>query len=367
MILLGTWVILILLGLLNGKNRYILFFQAVFVIFMMGMLNIYTVDHPARLYNFNILQHNPAFIFSGNWGYQLFNYILGRFVSFEVTMFILSLLGVLILIKSISRYSQLKSEIFALYMLTPFVIDVTQIKNFFAMSIWLYFSYYIVSPPKENSLIKNSIIYILGIFLVGSFHSAFYITLFFVIVPYISIFKSSVIALLAITLGNAIPNLMNILVSTFGNYLPTVVVSKYYAYKAVLNLDIIKTRETMIISFFILFIFAITPYILQIKNNQVVRDSILVNNIIKINILALISLPLLSFSTEFYRLQRNLLILVYIVVLQSDQNIAFGHRFKIRISKVWGVIFAIILAFFYLYVDTIRWNFESVFQALFRF
>lgn len=366
-ILFSLWIILIILGLLYGNSKIVLSIQIIFMVLLMG-LNTSSVDYPMNELHFQNIIAQPSSIFSGNWLYNIIIYFLGKYTSFAFVHFCLIFIGILLIVKAISKFTILKAEIFSLYMISPAIIDATQVRNFFAMSIWMNFTYFIL---KEKLTRRDIIFYLIGVFLASGIHSSFYVTLVFLLMPLVKSIKTASIIIVPVILGFSGQNFIDFFMTKFGSYLPNIILLKYSAYKYTISEGTIKSRSILILIMFTLYI--ISFYYIRNYNNRI--STITSDNknynfskkILIFNILVLISIPLLNFSLEFYRIQRNLLILNYISLLLMNGRYTVLNHINFNVTKFFSVIFSLAIAYYYLYIDAIYNNYEFVFKMLFPY
>ena len=100
----------------------------------------------------------------------------------------LGAISIFFLYKGILFYTDSIALVMALYLIAPFTIDATQIKNFMAMSIWIYLSKYLFNAVKQRSIRNWDFwIYIIGVLVVTTIHFSFIFTLVYVLAVFIDL------------------------------------------------------------------------------------------------------------------------------------------------------------------------------------
>ena len=182
------WLLLIIIGLWKKQSKIITFLQITFMIFLLT----FNDNNPDYVNNYNtFLQVNNHSLHSvsGNWIYILTLNIFGLFGNYHIVVFSIGCISMYLIYKTVEYYSNCYSFCFALYMLASYVIDATQIKNFFAMSIWLYFSKYLYKAYLNENKIKNILIYIIGVLLASLCHASFAYTIVYILLLIIICFN----------------------------------------------------------------------------------------------------------------------------------------------------------------------------------
>ena len=331
-------------------------------------------NNPDYVNNYNTflqVNNNSLHSVSGNWIYILTLNIFGLFGNYHIVVFSIGCISMYLIYKTVEYYSNCYSFCFALYMLASYVIDATQIKNFFAMSIWLYFSKYLYKAYLNENKIKNILIYIIGVLLASLCHASFAYTIVYILLLIFDeknlLIMSGIIGISFITcssmMGNGMLGIIRLLSKSNFIYLKFMY-SKLVDYSLYFNSTIITKRSFLEIIFFI--IISLIFYMLSKHNTYLQKDnSEFLKFVFKINCIIILTIPILFLSVEFYRFQRNVLILDYIAMgrMLCDKKCGFMKIYK---KDLIVSIIAIIPAFYYLYIDTILWNFEDVFMNLFK-
>lgn len=264
-------------------------------------------------------------------GFQYLMLISNQFgLSFNAFRLILGLFGYILLANSINKFSKYLPYVLALYFIFPFPNDVIQIRNFFSMSIIIFSIRYLVANKRFNN-----IKFVTLIFLASTIHFTSLFYLIFLLakkfnkktIVKIVVFVVPILIVLAFT--PAFP----ILISLFSDD------AKFMYYFSR------RTTYGLIAVFGIVVMIFVTFYIMYkqcIKQIEIIDFNSRKKNgkyfnrdfyemLMKINILLLLTTPLLIYDFNFIRLYRNILPLNYIVfvdaivLMRLNRNKAFNY------------------------------------------
>lgn len=367
-ILIYIWILLIILGLFIKKSKFLVLVQSLFISGMFAMNN----GNPDQFKYINLysqLKGNPAGIFSGNVGLNIIFYISSIINQYNISLFFMCLFFLFLMYKGVSFYTNNISFVFSLYLISPFVIDSIQVKNFFAMIIWLYFSKYLYLGTIGQDKKKNILMYCVGVLIASTVHYSFLFTYLYVLLAFVN--KENLYKML-LSLGGVLiivtmvmKNLTTIIdkLSKTGIAMFGILYSKIQDYKVNYDIGSADARKYVTILFYVIML-AIFIYIYITGQHKLMRQGTYYFAV-GITLISVMILPLIDYSQEIYRIQRNLLILYYSVFAYnfSDKLIEHGRL------KIFRMVFEIIIlgmAFFYLYVESIHWNFDTGFRILFK-
>lgn len=293
-----------------------------------------------------------AAIKSSNTGYLL--YLVG-FVfkkigfSFQMFRFFEAFVGLLLLTKTIKRYSDKPAFTLVCYFIYPFLLDVVQVGNFLAYTIVLYCLRYL----EEKSL-KNGVKYTVGIIIASQFHILSFIYLIFLL-SYISKAKKlvwiSIIITSVLTLGiNFLPKLIP--------YIPLInsrssQINYYLTYQESYKHGAITY---LIILFVIYFAFLLKSHWLKQRGELIFDDLQL--SFVKIFSLAFCFVPFVIINAEFVRLIRNIWILYFCI---------FTKKYWLKKQKLFlCAVFLIACFLFYKELAPGAYYYEVVTKAIFE-
>lgn len=363
-----TWILLIVAGLLFPKSKYLSYTQMCFIILTMG-LSTGTADYDIYNKMFDSVLNNPKLIFSGSGLLYSIFYICGKVFNYQSAIFVIALVGTILIYKSICFYTKSTSLVLSAYLIAPFVIDATQLKNFLAMAIWLYFSryLYLAYMNQNKNQLRNILLYLCGVIISSYIHLAFLATALFIIIPYVKI-KSLLIVSVCINIFFLSLKTFNILelimkkISSLNGTLFNIIYIKYVAYKIAFQADATSARMYLTVGFTVILLCCI--FVIFIIKRKIYETNFMMNFIIALNVTFLFLLPLFFFSMEFYRIQRNMLIIDYIALSNGMTVLSFRKKIKVTNIVIGGLI--LIIACYYLYIDAIIWNYNTVFVPLFQ-
>lgn len=358
--LISIWLFFIFLGFIIKNSKIITILQLLFATLMITFNNN-NPDQLNYITTYFSLKTNSSLLFNQNPIFNFLLYIFGVFNNYNVALCCIVIISFYFLYKGISFYTDNTSFVISLYLISPFVIDGTQIKNFVAMCIWIYFSTYLFKATKDHKFNKNAVIYLLGVLITTMIHFSFMFTVLYILVIFLDFTKLKNICLSIISIVVVLLGLLN-LTSLLQNLGDTGISSfqlaslKLNDYAVNYDSGSASARFKVTVLFYVLIA---VIFILIYKNIIYIKSYY--TYIIKITIMSLLILSIISYSMEMYRLQRNLLILYYIMFAMSlDNNGSFLLK-NIKISTL-----SLLPAIFYLYFDSIIWNYDSVFRVMFH-
>lgn len=372
MVLIAIWLCMIAIGLLIRNSKKIAFVQICFIVFMMTF-NDGNPDQINFIKLIDRLTNNPIEIFSGNVGTNLVFYVFSIFGSYHIVAFLIALCSMIFIYMGTVFYTSKVSLVLSLYMIAPFTIDATQLKNFMAMAVWFFFSKYLFMAYKKENVERNVVMYIVGVILATSLHFSFIFTMLFLVSLVVKagsrklfIGYSITIVVLFFIMSNAgmIISRLASSVGTYGTYFSF----KVGFYQTVSREYKIQAKREEVIAFFAVLAFILVFMRLMGKKKES-NDygKLLLEFSTSLSIISVIILPFLDYSMEIYRVQRNLLLIYYVLMAEwiPDKLISKIPQIKVRLS--FPFLFAMILSAFYLYIDTLQGNFGAVFRVLFKY
>jgi hypothetical protein len=285
---------------------------------------------------------------------------LGNLLNLDFFIFRMIVIGIcLILLYGlvIKRYSYNYNYVLLLYLLYPMIIDSEHFRNFIAMTILL-----IAIKFLEKRNFKNSLKFLMLIFISASFHTVFLAYVFLLLLNVknrkllIRMVVSATIVLTIITIinNNNIPFLDSLI-----SILEYEKLVRYLSSKT--NLGYLMPILLHVINIFLLFWSKrillrkkdVPKSMTYIKSKELNKgyydETSFVDLIMWINIVGIIFFPLFIMNLQFYRLIRNLLILNYIVYsiisykLKPKSLYKFIYNFSIIISVGLWIVFDLII------------------------
>lgn len=368
------WILLIVLGLVFKKSKSISIIQMGYMVLLLAN-NDKNPDYNNNFLLYTNLVRGNTSVFSSNWLYKLIIYSIGKYASFKIVLMVIAIIGLVLIYKTIMDYTEAISFVMSLYMIAPFVIDATQIKNFLAMAIWLYFSRYLyrayISRIRKEKWI-NALYYVVGVFLSTFVHISFGVTIIAVAILFVDtkvlIIVASVLCTIGLLLTDRTWRFIVDLFSQFSGVSNTVlqaVYGKFVDYSYTIKVHSVSQRILLEVIFMVMFL-GICWIIRKCKVfKKKEQEQEFWKFIVGLNILILCLAPLMYFSTEFYRFQRNFLVLDYIAFAKFLYSYTALKR-KVALSDIIICGSSLLPAIYYLLIDTVIWNYETVFQQLFK-
>ena len=251
---------------------------------------------------------------------------------------------------TISKICNQINFLLLLYFIYPFIIDVTQIRNFFAMSI-LVFALKYLAAKSRTSIIK----FILCIIIATMIHNIFIVYLILIPVKLFSFRKAVLIFIVAFTVMIVLFNRLPYLVlSFFGNYHQGSAHVEKYVVKSLVSPTMIIALGLFYIVFVLGAFWANNQYINAVKHNKCSEEMFgEIQFYLKCIVLISLSFFLNVYSMDFSRVFRNIIIIDYAVVLSaiSYSPKRFRHLFYSLLIVI--VLYSGLLFEFYPYAETV--------------
>lgn len=369
MILLSVYILLIIINFKFSKSKIIFLIDFLFMWVLMGW-NHSVADY--RLYY--IRYTNPEIYGTLEPLYVTFQNI-GKMVGFDYSSFQIVMTFIFLCIRMIAirTLSTRPNFVVSLYLLFPFIMDITQLRMFYATSIILLGIVYLLKRKKIDN-----IIFVLFVILATMIHSACicYLLLLipinienFNIKGYLRIIILMCLILFIMLFSGSLYELACIISSFlgFGTKFVETVFAAGQAYKATNKIVYMLIIFLFFFVFNLIFKKACKRYKLLENENQVTFKTIaknkeLVDICYKINYTLLIILPFAWFTGDIYRIQHGVLILFYSAF--SDMEFFKGKNTgAITIYQAYVTVFIVLYVFLFLVgLSSLR---ESVFLPVF--
>lgn len=368
MVFLFLWISLIMLGIIYKNSKKIAVLQIALVVFLFSVSSVSNADYNNYVTWFQSLSLKD--IFNGNILFNMLMYMFKFTGNYNVGLFAVSILAMVIIYKAISYYTDNIAFVISLYLIAPFVIDVIQVKNFIAMAIWFYFSRYLHLAYIGKRKRYNMCIYLLGVAIASGFHFSFVITSIFVIIVWLRLNKIIMLAVFislssfVVLRTNIMDRLLGIISKTHINILVNIS-SKINAYTANFNQQRMETRLKLTLAVYIcILLMLMCIYFIQ-KRKKNVQSKHLIEFLITLNVATAVIFPFMRYSMEIYRVQRNLLLINYAIVSVGIPAKIVCNG-KLNVNNMLSKIFCGIIAGVYLYFECIYWNYGVVFKPVFK-
>lgn len=371
--LIVVWLILIILGFCFKNNKSIVFVQVIFASLLIAC-NVNNPDYGNGV-DFIGITSDVSQIFKDNIIYNLLFYIFGKFTTYDIAVFLISFLSYFIVYKFIIKYTKKVAFVFSLYLISPFVIDATQFKNFVAMSVWIYSMQFLIDAysAKKSEQKKMIVLYCIGCLIAAGIHYFFIICFIYVLVIPLKKHGSSdlikiglFILIFKVLVDNFLGSILALLSKT-GIEIFNLLQFKLYAYSINYNAESAQARVLVtLFCYVIIGIFFVFLKLLKKRDYSVNSIKTTYTSFsLRIVVISAVCLPLISFSMEMYRMQRNLLLILYVLIgLVTGNNVMSKGRLKVKSFILFLVGMGIAVC--YLFFDSIIWNYDTVFRSLFR-
>lgn len=323
-------IIVIFLGMIFKKSKLLTWIMLLIAIVLIGGSS-FNADYYSYENNYFSIGNGLE-----NWdfefGFQLINklaYKLG--FSYQDFRIIIALIGMLLIYQTVKKFTQNTAYVMSLYLIYPLILDTIQIRNFFAMSIVIYGMRYIIS------LEKYYLKFIIAIALATSIHATMAFYLAFLLV---SLKNNQKMISVVVSISVLSTILMPYIIKTASFFIASDKISTYfYTETSILtqigvfiyffySIYIIVFLETILSKLDVKkmkYADTVEEKILSDSRNSEINDMLIIDKktIVSINIIALLSLPLVINNLNFFRLYRNIFIINYIyyaVYFESDKK-----------------------------------------------
>ena len=371
--LIAVWLFLIILGFYFKKNKSIVLVQMIFASILIAC-NVNNPDYGNGV-DFIGITNDFLLIFKDNIIYNLLFYIFGKFSTYDIAVFFISVLSYSIIYKFIIKYTKKVAFVFSFYLISPFVIDATQFKNFVAMSVWIYSMQFLIDAYSANKSKQKKLIvlYCIGCLIATGIHYSFLICFLYVLVIPLKkrgtfdLIKIGIFILaFKILIDNFLENLV-VLLSKTGIELFNLLQFKLYAYSINYNAEAAKARVLVTLMCYAIIGLFFVYFKLSKKKNYSVEsiEKTYASFSVRIVLLSAVCIPLISNSMEMYRVQRNILLILYVLIALVTGNNAISKG-RLKIKSFTFFLLGLGIAMCYLLFDSIIWNFDTVFRSLFR-
>ena len=270
------------------------------------------------------------------WQIMMF---VARSVGIDYYLFqaLVCLTSVLLLLKVVSNYLDNAALVFLLYFLFPFFLDSVLVRNFLGYSIVVYaIDKYLVDESMKCRFFK----YITLVAIAGMIHVSMYSYLAFAInfIPFIYSKWRTRISLVTVTIGFAV-----FFKITSGSTFLTTLLESFLGERRSAILTA-KTEWGFLLYWGVQFAALLLVYMgvfFAQASNQ--KEQIRLVKLSRVLWSVQLFLPLYIFSFDMYRLQRNLMILFYVIYIGCIRRISSA---KVRALYTLGVIGFTLVVFF---------------------
>ncbi len=317
------------------RKAYLLLLVTMLII---SMGNFFNADYSTYERMYNNIEYSRL-----EPGYSLLM-SLGKSLGLSYNFFvaIIILLGFLLILRSFHSIKTI-NYILVAYLFYPFLLDVTQLRFFLSVAIFIYFTKYLLNTDRAST-----IKYILGILISASIHVTGLFYLVFLVLKMKNYSLKKLIQLIIIIL--AVSSVLIIIVNN--NQIPFILrilesLNKeiYYVY--------FETKVNL--GFFIpIFYYLTSIYLLKksaliLRKNENLQEAKFADLVLGMHIVSVILFPLFLISLQFVRFYRSLALLKYAVFSITDSKLRkktksrYVYNFQVIIFIIINFIFEILL------------------------
>ena len=285
-------------------------------------------------------------------------------VDYEYFRLMITILGLTSIHKTVKKFTTNYSFFYLLYFVFPFFIDVVQIRNFFAYSIVLYATPYLIEGTKSGT--KK---YIALVLIASSIHLTSIVYLIFAFMKNIKkqnilrlLFYLVVFTIMAVTLYR--PLFINLMDHVF------VLIGRFD--ERIFYYDVVSTRYGFLFYWTVQFCYIWIIKILrsrmkninssgEMNSNHYKKNIAFIDLVYWINIISLVFIPTYAVHSLFFRFYRNLIPLNYLVIIPAVKQLK-----PMSVKKIVIVLGIVLLSILLFYVDIYRPFYSVVIQKVFQ-
>lgn len=334
--------------LLNGcfafkkKNENIIISFSIFylIIFMLG--NETAPDYLSYLNDYTEMLTKGVSSFNDIGYVFVEKFFVNLNLNYSVFRMAIIIGSLLFLYNGLKKYKINYHFILSIVMIYQCFMDTMQIRNFFAVSIFIYASQFILIPES-----KNKLKYIIFIILAGLFHSSLLIYIVFVFNDYLMKHKkileklfivSLILFLFVFIFPDYMSNLFMIIFTSIGK---EAIYTRYFS-----NLAQSLGFLLPVISY----TFLILIISLYMRTNKCeLKDVNIMQSILNLNNISMLFLPLVIIDPTWYRINRNLNMVNYIClwnIYEKQTNMK---------GKILFFGFSYLFALIWFYIECYNW------------
>lgn len=346
MLLLFDSLIIIILDIFFQRNKVLTIVNFAFMWILMGW-SFGNADYEIYLNRYNY----PSQYSTLEPLYSVLQSIF-RDHGLQYYQFLIIMSGVFLLLRFLVVYglTERQNLVYGLYLLYPFIFDVTQVREFYAISVVMVAVYFLVKLRRYNIISFVILVYIASLI-----HSSaiWYLML---LIPFWDkgsvkkFFKKSVfffLTLLILSVTGALNKILNAFSNILGfdeKYSQTFTVNQY-SYTQ--NNRYVVSLEIVIIFLLLFFTFYISKSCFYNKSNIFFNIEGAYQFIMKTNIVMLLLIPFLWQSADIYRIQQGFLMIFYTFFSFFITDEGLG---KISSRNLFSIMILLVLASFFLYL-----------------
>lgn len=358
MVLLFIYIMLVIFNFLLPRSKIIFIIDFIYMWILMGW------NHSVADYGVYLMRYDHPEVYGTLEGIYVLLQNIGKSIGLNYDSFLIVMSFVFLLIRMISIHELCKNHnnVVGLYLLFPFVMDITQLRMFYATSVFLFGMIFLLRiKNSRNGIIVFCILNAVATLI----HAACIIYFLIPVAMYIDRGKlkkytkqiiAIVLVLYVLLFSGGLYNLVKLMSIAFG--FGRKFVETAFAVSTAYKVTHRITYMLEIILFF-LFMNSLLKNTLKINKNSISKEIILGY---KMNYIFLLILPLAWFSGDIYRIQHGALVFFYSILVN-------GSLFKKRTFGIitWSqvMLFGFLIAYIFLFLIGDGSLFNSVFWPAF--
>lgn len=339
--------VFVILNLIIKKNKFLF----ILLMFWMWTIMSFTVGIADEQIYISRYTHPDLWNGSTEFVYSLIIRICNSFgLNFLQFKMLITFIQLSLIFSTVWKYSRYPNIVACLYMVYPFSLNVAQMRNALAVSVFIYSIRFLLEKDSDIILkpnfTKNDIKYIVSIFIASSIHFASILWIVLILAKKMSL-RSSIIFTFLVNLfiiyvltPNTILSLLSITGSRdrLGSYLTIEYQNSEWRH---LGFSLIQVLVTAII------VISICMYIYE-KNTFLERNQILL--LAKMHVLILIIVGLIiRYTTEVYRLQEGLMVITIMIITNSfNPEYFIKNKVSIYYLKVFCTLVVVLFGIAYI-------------------
>lgn len=244
------------------------------------------------------------------WISRIGNYFGLTYREFATTIYVLSAILVRYSLNEYITNFKCRRFVWSLYLIFPALLDCVQIRFWVAQAIF-FFALKFLFQKK----LKGYLLYLLLILIASTIHSSSLFYLLFLLMPFFEKIKNA-LAYVVLILSIVLLFFKNNIVSLIGLVINQHRVERYF-----------QSNDGTGLYGFIAYVFILALFSLISKRSLKCLNSSIstkqksyIQNVYKISVLMWLLLPLSTFDTNIFRLQRPLWILIYVLLFMMYEN-----------------------------------------------
>ena len=329
---------------------FVLIFSWCWLLFAFSENNTDSSIYLIRYYNYDLLleRNEPLW----NMLMYIFNFLDLEYTSFLIFTATIYMFSIYLLLKVFSSNRQ-NVPILILFMIFPFCIEIVQVRNSLGLAFVNIGLYYLFRSNERIDILRFMAFVLIGTWI----HSAMIVYLLFIVLRWskFSVLKKSTWIVAIAIVGVLSLLLFNGPVYTF---LASLDIEKI---NVILSLSETRTTAQIVSQVMRVGVYfvMIVPMLFYVYKHTAEKNKKFILDLIGINLIILIIIPIMAFSIDFYRLQRNLT-LINLIGLFLYSRKQFTNKDWIMSTEYYFGIIVFIGINFYLQI----WRTEDFYGTI---